>query len=135
MEDSMSGISNLQQLLQNMKPELIKGTYVFCTLSPTAYSKLQLKPVMLFQEKEGITLILETKTAIKNRLQFSGEWNWITLTVHSDLAAVGFLAATTKELAAVGISVNAVSAYYHDHLFVPKEKARHTFSVLKKFTK
>jgi hypothetical protein len=47
----------------------------------------------------------------------------ITLTVHSSLEAVGFLAAVTVPLAEAGISVNAVSAFHHDHLFVPVERA------------
>jgi hypothetical protein len=45
----------------------------------------------------------------------------ITLSIHSDLEAVGFLAAITTALAAIDIPVNAVSAYYHDHTFVPYE--------------
>jgi hypothetical protein len=51
--------------------------------------------------------------------------------VHSALTAVGFLAAITTRLAEAGISVNAVSAYYHDHLFVPWERREEAMEVLK----
>ena len=43
----------------------------------------------------------------------------ITVMVHSALDAVGFLATITTRLAAAGIGVNLVSAFFHDHLFVP----------------
>ncbi len=131
----MAGINNLAQLLKKMKPSLQKGEYVFCTLSEKEFIVKKIKKyVMKFEEKEGVTLILEKNIAVKNKLAFSGSWSWIILTVHSDLAAVGFLAAITKELAASGISVNAVSAYYHDHLFVPIEKAGVAMQVLRKFS-
>jgi uncharacterized protein len=55
----------------------------------------------------------------------------ITLTVHSSLDAVGFLAAITVRLAEAGISVNAVSAFYHDHLFVPDHRADQALSILR----
>jgi len=54
----------------------------------------------------------------------------VTLTVHSALDAVGFLAAITARLAAAGISVNTVSAFFHDHLFVPAERAEETVEIL-----
>ena len=64
----------------------------------------------------------------------NGVWALITLTIHSDLNAVGFLAAITKKLAESNISVNAVSAYYHDHLFVPFEKSKQTMKLLQKIS-
>ncbi len=52
------------------------------------------------------------------------------MTVHSSLEAVGFLAALTTRLAAAGISVNPVSAFYHDHLFVPENRAEEAVRLL-----
>lgn len=43
----------------------------------------------------------------------------ITLNVQSSLDAVGFLAVLTTRLAKYGMGVNPVSAFLHDHLFVP----------------
>lgn len=50
--------------------------------------------------------------------------------VHSSLEAVGFIAAIANKLAENGISVNVVSAYYHDHLFVSSEKAEQVMQLL-----
>ena len=46
-------------------------------------------------------------------------WAQITLRIHSSLEAVGMMAAIAAALTARNIPCNAVSAYYHDHLFVP----------------
>ena len=54
----------------------------------------------------------------------------ITLNIHSSLEAVGFLAAVLPRLATAGISVNAVSAFYHDHLFVPIDRAQEALEIL-----
>jgi hypothetical protein len=37
----------------------------------------------------------------------------------------------TTALAEAGISCNAVSAFYHDHLFVPYDRAREAVTVLR----
>lgn len=44
----------------------------------------------------------------------------ITCEVHSSLEAVGFLAVVAGRLAELGMGVNPVSGYFHDHLFVPE---------------
>jgi hypothetical protein len=43
---------------------------------------------------------------------------------------VGFLAAVMARLAAHGISTNAISAYYHDHLFLPVDRAEEAMELL-----
>jgi len=124
-------IKDLDQLMRSMKPELIKGEFIFCSVSDKQLAALKVKPLMAFKEKEGITLILHRKDAEVNSIKYEGVWVLITMTVHSDLAAVGFLARLTNALAKEGISVNAVSAFYHDHLFVPKEKSKEAMKILK----
>jgi hypothetical protein len=54
----------------------------------------------------------------------------ITLMVSSALDAVGFMAAVTAVLSKAGISVNPVSALYHDHLFVPAARAADAINLL-----
>ncbi|MEK6978875.1 MAG: ACT domain-containing protein [Candidatus Micrarchaeota archaeon] len=123
----MSGISDVPTLLKSMRPKLANGEFVFCSIQPNQFAahSEELNPLLVFREDEGITLIIEKKIADKNNLKYSDSETWalITLTVHSDLSAVGFIAAITTKLAKSGIPVNAVSAYYHDHLFVPHAMA------------
>ena len=127
---TMPSETNLQKLLVSMKPELKPGEYVFSTVDPADFKGVQNASLGWFREPEGITLILEKNAAITAGLEIAFPSRMITLTVHSSLEAVGFLAVITERLAAAGISVNAISAYYHDHLFVPVEKADHAMAVL-----
>ena len=126
----MSGEMNLQQLLAAMQPELVDGEFVFCSVSPEQLTQLGLVPLCLFQEREGITLILSKEQAERARLDYTYVSRMVTLSVHSSLEAVGFLAVITAALAAHGISTNTISAYYHDHLFVPTDKANLALRVL-----
>lgn len=130
----MSGIKNVDVLLKSMKPEHIKGKFVFYSISKEKFINLKIDPLLIFHEKEGVTLILNKASADKMKFSYQNVWALITLTVHSDLAAVGFLAVITKKLAEEGISVNAVSAYYHDHLFVPYEKVESAMKALKEIS-
>ncbi len=123
-------ITDLNVLIKSMKPKLNTGQYAFCTLSESKLSALSVKPIMKFKEEEGITIIVEKAMADANAIAYQRTWAWITLTVNSDLTAVGFLAAITKKLAEEGISVNAISAFYHDHLFVPHGKAKKAMTLL-----
>ena len=119
----MPGESNLAKLLQNMQPEMHDGVFVFCSIPADEEIPAALKPVQMFREREGTTLVVRREEAESAGLPHQFASRLITLTVHSSLEAVGFLAEITARLAEAGISVNAVSAYYHDHLFVPEHRA------------
>ena len=127
----MSGEGNITTLLQTMKPEMLEGIFVFCSLPNDREIPASLRPVLTFREREGTTLIVRQEEAESARLPHQFISRQITLTVHSSLEAVGFLAAITGRLADAGISVNAVSAFYHDHLFVPEHRADEALRLLR----
>ena len=61
----MSGIKDLDILLSNMEPVLDKRDFVFCSFPTFDWDKMrELNPVGFFQEKEGMTFILDLKDAI-----------------------------------------------------------------------
>ena len=119
----MASGRDLQALLTGMKPEMQPGIFVFCTISEETEIPAATRPLLTFREREGTTLVVRREEAESLGLAYQFASRLITLTVHSSLEAVGFLAAITARLAEAGISVNAVSAFYHDHLFVPHDRA------------
>ncbi|MBR0704927.1 MULTISPECIES: ACT domain-containing protein [Bradyrhizobium] len=127
----MTGERHLDALLRDMKPEILDGIFVFCTLAPSASIPATISPMLTFHEREGTTLVILREEAERTGLRYAFPSRLITLTVHSALDAVGFLAAITARLAEAGISVNAVSAFHHDHLFVPVDRADEAMAVLK----
>jgi len=129
----MSGETDLQKLLQTMKPQLNDGEYVFCAFD-SLKSAIALEPLCMFKEKEGITVIIPKGQADKAALPYSVVCAWITLTVHSSLEAVGLTGAVSKVLTEVNISCNIVAAYYHDHSFVPLGDAERALDALNNLT-
>jgi hypothetical protein len=128
----MPGETDLKKLLASMRPMLTDGTYLFATLPGGLSVPPGVHPVMTFREADGFTLILEESEASRAGLAGTFRCRMITLEVHSSLEAVGFLAAITARLAAAGMGVNPVSAYYHDHLFVPADRADEAMQILER---
>ncbi|MDG6474449.1 ACT domain-containing protein [Glaesserella parasuis] len=124
-------INNLNELLRTMTPYLNEGIYLFATVEPdTAIPLLEI--ISSIQEQEGLSIVVSEQTAQKYQLNAQFRAAWITLTVHSDLAAVGLTAAFAAALGQAQISCNVVVGNYHDHIFVPYEQADLAMSVLKK---
>jgi hypothetical protein len=125
MAEAATGIGEraLGSLLRSMRPVLRPPVYLFATLPPGCKLPDGLRPILQFQEAEGVTVVLPREAADAAGLAGVFPCRQITLEVHSALDAVGFLAAVTVRLAAHGIGVNPVAAFHHDHLFVPADRA------------
>jgi len=123
------GETDLDVLLESMRPELREGVFVFATVD-TAFDHSQVKAQMVFREAEGVTLILAQAAAEEQGIAYEFPSRMITLNIHSSLEAVGFMARITTLLAKRGISVNPVSGFYHDHLFVPVDRADDAIRIL-----
>jgi len=126
----MTGETDLTALLASMQPELQEGLFVFAAVRQDDPMPAGILPIMTFRESEGLTLVLPKAEADRAGLVGDFPCRWIALAVHSALHAVGLLAAITRSLADAGISVNAVSAFHHDHLFVPEARAEEAVALL-----
>lgn len=127
----MTGELNLELLLRDMNPVMQEGIFVFCTLPEGGRLPASINPRLTFREPEGTTVVIRREEAESAELFHQFASRLITLSVHSSLEAVGFLAVIITRLAKAGISVNAVSAFYHDHLFVPDHKANEALRILR----
>jgi hypothetical protein len=129
------GEKDLQTLLREMQPILDDEEMVFCSLSPKIAEDYMSLAQGYYVEVEGVTVIISKHLADLNGLPYEYTFRRISLMVHSSLDAVGFLARLTEVLAAQGFSVNAISAYYHDYLYIRSDLAEEALKTLKLWQK
>ncbi|OBT90785.1 hypothetical protein VE02_00605 [Pseudogymnoascus sp. 03VT05] len=113
------GETDLPTLLSTMTFTLSPTTYVYLTTTSPLPLLTALDPILTFREREGTTLITTLDLANAHGHKYTYACRMITLEIHSSLEAVGFMAAISKGLTERGCSANVVSAFFHDHLFVP----------------
>ena len=115
-------VSDLSELLATMEPRLNEGTYAYASL-PAGAAWPAAPVIAMVQEAEGITVVAEAGAARAAGWPIVFEAAWITLSVHSDLQAIGFTAAIAAALSEARIPGNVIAAVHHDHLFVPFDSA------------
>lgn len=125
----MTGECDFHRLQEHMAPQLQPETFVYCSF-PDFQLPAGISPICTFRESEGLTAIVERSQADRAEVPHVFEARLITLTVHSSLEAIGFLATVATSLAKASIPCNAVAAYHHDHLFVPAALAEDALSLL-----
>ncbi len=130
----MNPITDLDLLLQKMEPVLQPGIFVFASLE----AGVTVDPALVLasiKEPEGLSVVMRESDAQRSNLRILFRCAWITLSVHSDLQAVGLTAAFATALADAAIGCNVVAGAYHDHIFVPSQSAEKAMSVLRSLQK
>jgi len=113
-----SGGLDLPELIAAMQPVVRDGEYVFVSL--TRLPDVECEATI--REDEGMTCVVRRPIADDMGWPYDFVAGWITLEVHSALAAVGLTAAVSHALTSQGISCNVIAGYFHDHLLVPLDR-------------
>jgi hypothetical protein len=129
---SAPGLTDLRALLAALDPEVDPIPKRFLHVSHEKARTRLADALMMFREAEGTTLIVDVDgdDAQGDRLL----WARITLRVQSSLTAVGMMAAVSAALARRGIPCNPVSAFLHDHIFVPWDRRDDALDALSHLT-
>ena len=99
----------------DLRPRLYPDPYVFVQVEEMP---ADVGPFAVIGEDEGTTLVLTQDQADRLGLAYGYVAARITLTIGSDLAAIGLTAEVSRVLAQAGISCNVIAGLAHDHLFV-----------------
>lgn len=132
-----TGETNLSTLLSTMQPTLDPTTYVFVnTTEPlTSLALSTLQPQLIVQEAEGTTIVTTEALATSHGYkEVIFPCKKISLTVHSSLEAIGLIATITNRLKDHQISTNVVSGVFHDHIYVPADRAKDAMRVLEEIS-
>ncbi|WP_239020603.1 ACT domain-containing protein [Nakamurella antarctica] len=122
---------DLAALLHALQPRLDAGEYVFVSV-PGAPDLTALTVLAFVAEDEGATLVIPRGEADNRCWAYDFVAARITLLVHSPLAAVGLTAAVAGALGEAGIACNVIAGFFHDHLYVPVNRADEAMTVLRK---
>jgi hypothetical protein len=118
--------TDLAVLLRTMEPVLFPDPYGFTVCD----GPLPFAAFATVAEDEGMTVVAPL-AAMQAAGLVSDPWARISLTVHSDLAAVGLTAAFAGALGREGISCNVIAGVHHDHLFVQWDRRADAMAALK----
>ena len=131
----MAGVTDLEQLLATLEPQVRDGEYVYAAAPDSSSdSSALLGAEAVIHEAEGSAMVLRREVADEAGLTYDVVLSWITLTVHSSLEAVGLTAAFSAALGDAGISCNVLAGLHHDHVLVPVGRRDDAVTVLRELS-
>ncbi len=128
----MTGERNLAKLLAQMTPFLHEVEYGYGLILNHDNLAADWKPFALIEEDKGITVIAPVRDLVRHGIDHVPGWARISLTIHSDLSAVGLTAAIATALSKLDISANVIAGYFHDHFFVQWDRRHDAIAALRK---
>lgn len=131
---TMSAQNDLHKLVKGMTPKLNDGEFVFTTSDNMGSLDLS-EVVCTFKEAEGLTLVINRKTADEYGLKYDFVASWITLQINSSLEAIGLTAVFSTELAKNNITCNVIAGFHHDHIFVSTKDSIRAVEILENLAK
>jgi hypothetical protein len=108
---------------------MAQPVYVYCSF-PDFTLPAGLPTLCTMREWEGLTAVVERVDAERLGLSYTYDARLITLSVHSSLEAVGFLAVISRKIADAGIPCNVIAGYCHDHILIPVQRADDAMALL-----
>jgi hypothetical protein len=112
----------------DLRPSLHPDPYVFAQVPAVPPGGA----FAVIREDEGTTVVLAQAQADRLGLPYGYVAARITLTIGSDLAAIGLTAEVSRILAQAGISCNVIAGLAHDHLFVDFERGPEALGLLER---
>ena len=104
---------------------------MFHSLVDASYGEFkEMNPIASIQEKEGLTLVIPKEIADRQNISYESSYRCISLGLASDLDDYGLTALISGKLNESKISANIFAGKYHDHIFVPSNKAKEALLVL-----
>ena len=92
----MSGETPIEILLRKMQPLLSSEEYVFRSVKSEDLTNLDLNPIGILKEKEGLTFVSIENEADSYKLAYSAISSMINLEVHFNLEAISLIAAIAQ---------------------------------------
>lgn len=127
----MMPLNDLDQSLAALDPRAV-GDYLFCTVGDVPEG---LEPFATVREDEGTTVVVTKDEARAHGLSDGMLLSRISLGAFTSLEAVGITATIAQTLASSSIPCNVIAGYYHDHLFVPQDRAKEALRLLRGLVK
>lgn len=124
-----SGETDLRRMLASLDVSVRPGVYTFVTGD---WPGLEAAAAARIEEAEGVTLVVESSAARRAGASVGFEAAWLTLEVHSSLAAVGLTAWFSAVLARAGIACNVLAGFHHDHVLVPHDRVDEAVDLLRR---